>query len=136
MPRPLIEPPREVLQLVLDEAIRPLLRDLEGDLKVSLELTVENALLPGVFTDKCGVGREPWPSPPVVGVLRVSFRANYGGDRFLFRAEAVFPKTLSPETGFSGFNRTGAVDVAGGVYTLVSETWSVHYKKWDFTPWK
>lgn len=131
MARPLVRPPEQVVRQVLDQGVVPLLKRIERDLKTPLELRVESALAPGITTERIPPGQNV--AAVASGVLRLAFRMNYGGDRFHFVAEAVFPRDLSPSTGFSGFNATGSVDVEGATYNLKSDSWTVQYNVWEFT---
>ena len=134
MPKELIQAPPDVVDLIVDQAVLPCLRRIEKDLHVPLSLSVRQGASPEKTARSLGT-----PSPPegevVVGTAQVNVRKNYGGDRFIFRVEVVFPRTLSPETGFSGFSVPGSVTVVDNGYRLESDTWTVQYNVWDFKGW-
>ena len=46
--------------------------------------------------------------------MRLMFRLNYGGDRYLFRGRALYPDGFTPHKGFRGFDVYGAVQMENG----------------------
>lgn len=134
MPKALVEAPSDVLDLIVDKAVVPCLMRIQKDLGVPLALSVSQGATPDVAGRVIAA-----PSPPtgdvVVGKAQVNTRQNYGGDRYIFRAEVIFPRSLSPSTGFSGFSVPGSVTVSDGGLRLDSDSWTVQYNVWEFKNW-
>ena len=134
MPKELVEAPASVLDLIVEQAVLPCLVKVERDLAVPLRLSVRQGVAPGTIVRELNTPSPP-AGEPVVGDAQVNVRTNYGGDRFIFRAFVVFPRSLSPKTGFSGFNVPGSVTVVGGGYRLASDSWTVEYNDWGLKNW-
>ena len=130
VPQPLVNAPPDVLDLVVEKGILPRLVDMERDLRTPLRLEVRQGADPGRIVRQIVTPKAP-PGESVTGAAQVSFRMNYGGDRFLFRAEVIFPRSLSPGTGFSGFSVEGAVTASAKGYHLHAPHWTVQYNVWE-----
>jgi hypothetical protein len=134
VPKELVEAPASVLDLIVEQAVLPCLVRVEKDLAVPLRVSVRQGVAPNRIVRSVNT-----PSPPagdfVDGDAQVNTRMNYGGDRFIFRVFVVFPSSLSPKTGFSGFNVPGSVAVVEGGYRLTSDSWTVAYNDWELKDW-
>jgi len=134
VPKALVEAPTDVLELIVDKAVLGCLVRIQNDLATPLVVSVSQGAKPD---DVVRVVAAPNPpaGEPLVGKARVNVRLNYGGDRYIFRAEVIFPPSLSPETGFSGFSVPGSVTVSEDGLRLDSNTWALQYNDWDFKNW-
>jgi hypothetical protein len=66
----------------------------------------------------------------------VSFRRNYGGDRYLFRVQAIYPKGLTKDKAFAGFQVEGGVDMDGALPVRVKYgAWEVIWNDFEFSRW-
>ena len=112
MPREPVTAPLSVIEAIIAEAILPCVRQLERERGQPLPLIVTQwcGSTPGPSILVAGVPG-PDSQPPPSGELRLRFRKNYGGDRYLFRAQAVYPEGFTKHKGFSGFRVEGGVDV-------------------------
>ena len=130
MPKELVIAPAAVVDEVLQHAVSPLLIRFERSVKTSLSLKISHGVEPNVTFAEIAGERKNYKNGAVTGDARISFRLNYGGNRFLFHFDCVFPKSLSPKTGFSGFHVTGAVMVTGGQLRLDQKGHTVLYNHW------
>jgi hypothetical protein len=72
-------------------------------------------------------------STTVDGEARLRIRETYGGNRYVYAAEAVYEKGVST-VGFSGFVAKGEVrvDDAGRV-DVQAKNWTGRYNVWEFS---
>jgi hypothetical protein len=131
MPKELVIAPPAVIDVILHRAVRPVVIRFERSLKTSLFLKVLHGVKPNVTTDEIAGEGKNYKNGTVAGNATISVRLNYGGNRFLFHVDCVFPKTLSPKTGFSGFHIPGAVTVTGDHVRLDQKGHTVAYNSWD-----
>ena len=137
MPKQLVTAPLAVIDAVIAEAVVPCLRQLEAERGQPVPVIVTQWLTEAVGPSVL-VGAAPGADglPPPAGELRLMFRKNYGGDRFLFRAQAVYPEGFTPHKGFAGFIVQGGVDVSDDRPTrLHYDGWSVTWNDRGFSRW-
>jgi hypothetical protein len=96
-----------IISLIVAEAIAPNLRAIESELAKTLHISVHQ-WTPSERRDAQPLGRSDAKHD---GVARILCRRNHGGDRLIVRARLLFGP--EPETGYSGFDSRGWVDLAG-----------------------
>jgi hypothetical protein len=136
MPGEFVRPPLEVVNGVINDAVRPLLSRIEKGLGQPLPLVVTvwspNMLGPRMLVTSA----EPATEAEAKGEVRLSFRETFVKGRLLFRAEAVCEKSLSPETGLSGFEVRGEVKPEGDRLVVNTGSSTIRYHVWQWRDWK
>ncbi|MEO8362211.1 MAG: hypothetical protein ABI672_19445 [Vicinamibacteria bacterium] len=133
MPRVLVRPEAAIFTAVIDEAIRPLLTKLSKQLRLRIPTAV-TVWTPGMIGPSVLVEDASGQDANGTGECRVYFKETYGRDRLLFMAEAIYPKEISPTTGFSGFEVEGDVTLAHG--EVQTKGWTGRYNVWDWQGWQ
>jgi hypothetical protein len=130
MPKELVIAPIAIIDEILQHAVRPLLIRFERSLKTSLSLRIGHGIESSItYSTIAGEGKN-YRKGAVVGDANLCFRLNYGGNRYLFRFDAVFGPDASPNTGFSGFRTSGAVTVVDDCLRLDQNGHIVLYNDW------
>lgn len=115
--------------------IDPLLRKLERSLKKTLPTlgtvwTAEGSVMS--FQLHGTVGAPRVKPAPVVGEIRLCFQRTKSARHITFSAEAVYSKSVSPSTGFSGFSVAGEVREIDGKQVASADAWTIRYGVWRF----
>jgi len=138
MPRELVSAPAAVVDAVVSEALLPCLRQLEAELgcvlPVSLSQWKEGPI--GTATLVWASTHQSEGAAPDVGEARLSFRMNYGGDRYLFLLQARYRPEFAGHPTFSGFRVDGGVDMNGETPSRVQySAWAVLWNDFAFSKW-
>jgi hypothetical protein len=137
MPKELVVAPAPVVEAVIAEAIVPCVRQLEQERGQAMPLRVTQWLAESQGPTIAVSGdAAPHGFAGSAGEMRLSFRRNYGGDRYLFRGQAVYPKGFTQDRGFSGFTVEGGVDVECDRPVRVKyDGWTVNWNDRGFSKW-
>jgi hypothetical protein len=121
--------PPEMVDLVIDQALIPLLRSLEEDNDVELTAEVvacarEEEAAAGTVSGNAG----KMTSGPALGTVWIRFRRTHRDDRVLYCIESIYPGDPVSGSGFSGFKDSGELLTRGEVIEVRRRgSWVVQY---------
>jgi len=122
-----------LIAAVVERGIAPLLKrigkDLGRDLSTDVCIVRDGIKGPTIAVDTAAEER----AVAVDGEVRLRIREAYGGQRYVYTAEAVYKRDVSP-TGFSGFVAKGeARTTDDGRVDVQAKSWTVRYNVWEFS---
>jgi hypothetical protein len=128
-------PDRETLELVLHEAVCPLLQTFERELHTVL--ATEVTLCVDMETHKLGrvCGSNRHTEDLARGELQLRFRRVFDVHRSLFTFEAIYDDGVAPGTGFTGFRSSGEVRAHDGKLEIHRRSHTARYNVREWQGW-
>ena len=130
MPSALTTVPDPVARAVICEALEPYLPRFERLHRCQIAVDVHQ-WADGRSVPVCSLASRRKSGSSHVAKGRLLFRPNYGGDLFNFNVHVLFPDSIAPGTGCSGFSVNGWVRHCEEPPTVEVRGWTILYNQPD-----